>query len=128
MVSLLFRGEAARRHCRDARLAGSHRPHQETAVTWSRSWVTPRARGAMSAFLRVWHRQGGAEIGVSPPAIRSMRGYRRRFSWARGGRARARSGPVMVDGVAMLPTVIAVARAEMRSEFLSFILMIHFVA
>src|SRR6056297_3440801 len=41
---------------------------------------------------------------------------------------RARSGSVMADGIAMLPTVIAVARAEMRSEFLSFILMIHFVA
>jgi len=34
----------------------------------------------------------------------------------------------MADGIAMLPTVIAMARAEMRSEFLSFILMIHFVA
>src|SRR6056297_4085644 len=50
-------------------------------------------------------------------------------AWRSGAASiRARSGPVMVDGVAMLPTVIAVARAEMRSEFLSFILMIHFVA
>src|SRR6056297_2366278 len=107
MVSLLFRGEDSAAALPRCQVGGT----TPTASGDSRHLVAVVGHAAgerekCPLSFGIGTLAGGAEIGISPPVLRSMRGRRRLFSWARGGRVRLWRPPLSgLDRAPSWPTV-----------------------